>query len=357
MGHGDAEQCVEPKAVAALLDQDIDSICCGAEYTVAVSRKQQRVYSWGWGDFGRLGHGDCSDVFVPQQIAFFNSMAIKQVACGDTHTLVCTEGGELFTFGRNQNGQLGLGDTADVLAPRRVTDLQGQVVTSVAGGAEHSVVATSDGHVYAFGWGRYGNLGDGERVDRHAPIRVHGLDGVHVAKVACGWRHSAAVTDNGRVFSWGWSKYGQLGVGDQNDRLIPHEVTALAGRVITAVAGGWRHTLALDQAGTLFAWGWNKFGQLGLGHTNDEVTPQVVEALAGRPVSLLSCGWRHTLAVTAAGEVYAWGRGVNGQLGLGQEADEHLPTRLDCLCKGHTDRAALLATAAAGRAAAAAGGE
>jgi len=151
------------------------------------------------GDFGRLGHGDCSDVFVPQQIAFFNSMAIKQVrggvlwvgclpmhflnldygellllcmnhgelllstsilccccssplfssplfflmpllpppppppppacplvqvACGDTHTLVCTEGGELFTFGRNQNGQLGLGDTADVLAPRRVTDLQ-----------------------------------------------------------------------------------------------------------------------------------------------------------------------------------------------------------------------------------------
>lgn len=52
-------------------------------------------------------------------------------------------------------------------------------------------------------------------VDRHAPIKVHGLDSVHVAKVACGWRHSAAVTDNGRVFSWGWSKYGQLGVGDQ----------------------------------------------------------------------------------------------------------------------------------------------
>jgi hypothetical protein len=52
-------------------------------------------------------------------------------------------------------------------------------------------------------------------VDRHAPIRVHGLEGLHVARVACGWRHSAAVTDNGRVFSWGWSKYGQLGVGDQ----------------------------------------------------------------------------------------------------------------------------------------------
>lgn len=63
----------------------------------------------------------------------------------------------------------------------------------------------------------------------------------------------------------------------------------------------------------------NKFGQLGLGHTNDEVTPRVVEALAGQPVSLLSCGWRHTLAVTAAGEVYAWGRGVNGELLRGRE--------------------------------------
>lgn len=115
------------------------------------------------GDFGRLGHGDCSDVFVPQEIAFFNSMVVRQVACGDTHTLVCTDAGELFTFGRNQNGQLGLGDTADVLAPRRVADLAGVRVTGVAGGAEHSVVSTADGEVHAFGWGRYGNLGDGEQ--------------------------------------------------------------------------------------------------------------------------------------------------------------------------------------------------
>lgn len=253
LGHGDAEQINTPKAVHSLLDKDISSICCGAEYTLAVSKKHKQVYSWGWGDFGRLGHGDCSDVFLPQQISFFNNIPIKQVACGDTHTLVATETGELFTFGRNQNGQLGHGNTNDMLSPKQVDDLKGKVVTSVAAGAEHTVVATSDGEVYAWGWGRYGNLGDGERVDRHSPARVHNLDGVPVTNVACGWRHSAAIDSGGRVFTWGWSKYGQLGHGDQDDRLIACEVSSLSGRPVLQIAGGWRHTMALDQEGTVWA--------------------------------------------------------------------------------------------------------
>eukprot|EP00775_Hariotina_reticulata_P006154 gene6154-6391_t len=337
LGHGDAEQVNTPKAIHSLLGKDISSVCCGAEYTVAVSKKHQQVYSWGWGDFGRLGHGDCSDVFVPQQISFFNNMPIKQVACGDTHTLVCTTTGELYTFGRNQNGQLGHGNTGDLLAPRLVEDLKGRSVSSVAAGAEHSVVATSDGQVYAWGWGRYGNLGDGDRVDRHSPARVAALDDVVISHVACGWRHSAAVSGDGRVYTFGWSKYGQLGHGDHDDRLVPVEVSALTGRVIVQIAGGWRHTMALDQQGTAWGWGWNK----------DEAAPVVVDALAGRPVTLLACGWRHTVAVCNSGEVYSWGRGVNGQLGLGEEADEASPQLLKSLCRTTGSRAALLATATA----------
>ena len=75
------------------------------------------------GDFGRLGHGDCSDVFLPRPVAFFSGMPIAAIACGDTHTLVAAADGALYTFGRNQNGQLGLGHTHDMLAPERVADL------------------------------------------------------------------------------------------------------------------------------------------------------------------------------------------------------------------------------------------
>eukprot|EP00882_Tetradesmus_deserticola_P032053 GHRQ01036268.1.p1 GENE.GHRQ01036268.1~~GHRQ01036268.1.p1 ORF type:complete len:372 (+),score=128.07 GHRQ01036268.1:366-1481(+) len=267
LGHGDAEQVNAPKAVHALLGADVSAVCCGAEYTVAVSKQHRRVYSWGWGDFGRLGHGDCTDVFVPRAVDFFNGMAVRQVACGDTHTLVCTDSGELYTFGRNQNGQLGHGNTNDLLSPQQVLGLQGKVVTSVAGGAEHSVIATDKGEVYAWGWGRYGNLGDGDRQDRHAPAAVDSTSidssGSRVTHVACGWRHSAAVTADGRVFTFGWSKYGQLGLGDHDDRLVPAEVSGLAGRRVVAIAGGWRHTMALDSDGGVWAWGWNKFGQLG----------------------------------------------------------------------------------------------
>ena len=75
------------------------------------------------GDFGRLGHGDCSDVFLPQPIAFFSGISIARIACGDTHSLACTDTGELYSFGRNQNGQLGLGHNNDITAPARVEAL------------------------------------------------------------------------------------------------------------------------------------------------------------------------------------------------------------------------------------------
>lgn len=268
------------------------------------------------------------------------------VACGDTHTLVVTEGdGALYTFGRNQNGQLGLGHTHDCLSPQPVLELQGERVLSVACGSEHSLAATERGTVYAWGWGRYGNLGDGESSDRYLPTRVHGLDGVRVVEAECGWRHSAVVTDAGHVYTFGWSKYGQLGHGDHQDHSTPCLVAALSHCRITRVAGGWRHTVAADSEGRLYAWGWNKFGQLGLGDTEDRCLPTPVAALAaaGERVALLACGWRHTLAVADSGAVYSWGRGVNGQLGHGVEQDLYQPTLLAALSHGTLSREGLLA--------------
>ncbi|GLC44604.1 hypothetical protein PLESTB_001324500 [Pleodorina starrii] len=348
LGHGQADECLAPKAINALTDAGIESVVCGAEYTIAVAPSRGQVYSWGWGDFGRLGHGDCNDVFVPRPIEFFSGRPVSRVACGDTHTLVvAADTGELFTFGRNQNGQLGLGHTNDCLSPQRVVALQGERVRSVACGSEHSLAATESGAVFAWGWGRYGNLGDGESQDRYLPTRVVGLEGVRVVSAECGWRHSAVVSEDGRVFTFGWSKYGQLGHGDHLDRTRPCQVAALRHCRITTVAGGWRHTMAADSAGNLYAWGWNKFGQLGLGDMDDRSVPTRVAtgALAGQQVALLACGWRHTLCVTATGRVYSWGRGVNGQLGHGEEQDLTEPTLLSSLSRGQLRRDAILATA------------
>jgi alpha-tubulin suppressor-like RCC1 family protein len=93
--------------------------------------------------------------------------------------------------------------------------LQEKHVVQVACGAEHSMCVTSEGEVYCWGWGRYGNIGDGESQDRHVPTKAKGLEGVKVAQVACGWRHSIAVDEAGGMWTWGWGAYAQLMHGDR----------------------------------------------------------------------------------------------------------------------------------------------
>ena len=137
LGHGDAEDRQQPQAVFGLLGRGVTSVQCGAEYSLAVAGGDRLVYSWGWGDFGRLGTGDVKDVFIPCPLPALAGREVAAVACGDTHTLVATAAGELFAFGRNQNGQCGLGSIQDCLSPQQVTALQvgGAGVSACAAGA------------------------------------------------------------------------------------------------------------------------------------------------------------------------------------------------------------------------------
>ncbi|KAK9903587.1 hypothetical protein WJX75_009396 [Coccomyxa subellipsoidea] len=334
LGHGDAEERKKPRAIFHLMQANCSAVCSGAEYSLALSRGSNEVYSWGWGDFGRLGHGDCNDVFIPQPIKALAGRNIVKVACGDTHTLAITDTGELFSFGRNQNGQLGLGTTSDAILPQPVESLRGLKVCDISCGAEHSMALAGNGAVYCWGWGAYGNLGDGHREDRCAPVKVLGLEGVKVTSVACGWRHSIAADETGVVYTFGWSKYGQLGHGDCTDQLVPKAVESLKDSRIVLISGGWRHTSVADDTGMLYSWGWNKFGQLGIGSNADSNAPVLVLGFGTSPVKLLSCGWRHTFAVTEAGDVFSWGRGVNGQLGHNEPKDTNSPVRLTELSAG-----------------------
>ncbi|KAJ0097762.1 hypothetical protein Patl1_28023 [Pistacia atlantica] len=284
----------------------------------------------GWagqvGDFGRLGHGNSSDLFTPQPIKALHGLRIKQIACGDSHCLAVTMEGEVQSWGRNQNGQLGLGTTEDALVPQKIQAFQGVSIKMVAAGAEHSVAVTENGELYGWGWGRYGNLGLGDRNDRLIPEKIStlNLQGERMVMVACGWRHTISVSSSGGLYTYGWSKYGQLGHGDFKDHLVPHKLEALRDSFISQISGGWRHTMALTSDGKLYGWGWNKFGQVGVGDNADHCSPV-------QKVVQISCGWRHTLAVTDRQNVYSWGRGTNGQLGHGQSSDRNIPIIIEPL--------------------------
>ncbi|KVH87985.1 Regulator of chromosome condensation 1/beta-lactamase-inhibitor protein II, partial [Cynara cardunculus var. scolymus] len=227
LGHGDAEDRLSPTQLSALDGQEIVSVTCGADHTTAFSESQLKVYSWGWGDFGRLGHGNSTDFFIPQPIKALQGLRIRQIACGDSHCLAVTMEGEVQSWGRNQNGQLGLGTTEDSLVPQKIEAFQGVTIKMVAAGAEHTVAITEDGELYGWGWGRYGNLGLGDRTDRNIPEKASVINGEKMILVACGWRHTISVSSSGGLYTYGWSKYGQLGHGDFRDHLVPHKLEAL----------------------------------------------------------------------------------------------------------------------------------
>ncbi|XP_065876398.1 ultraviolet-B receptor UVR8 [Euphorbia lathyris] len=331
LGHGDAEDRPSPTQLSMLAGLEIISVTCGADHTMAYSESHTDVYSWGWGDFGRLGHGNSSDLFTPQPIRALHGLKIKQIACGDCHCLAVTMDGDVQSWGRNQNGQLGLGTTEDSLVPQKIHAFQGIPIKMVAAGAEHTAAVTEDGELYGWGWGCYGNLGLGDRNDRLVPGKVSLPHGDKMVMVACGWRHTISVSSFGGLYTYGWSKYGQLGHGDFKDHLIPHRVEALRDSSVSQISGGWRHTMAVTSDGKLYGWGWNKFGQVGVGDNVDHSSPMQVKFPQEQKVIQIACGWRHTLAVTELQNVFSWGRGTNGQLGHGGSLDRNVPTIVEAL--------------------------
>ncbi len=177
-----------------------------------------------------------------------------------------------------------------------------------------------------------GQCGTGDTDTRLAPGRVEALDASCVA-VACGFEHTVAVTQAGDVFGWGGNEYGQTGCGADATHVVtprlarpPRGDPAL--RCVVAVACGAHHTLALTSVGAVLAWGANAAGQCGTGDTVDRRTPAPV-ALSGVVAVSIAAGKAHTIAASASGEAYAWGRAAGGALGLTTHADSNEPAAID----------------------------
>nr|ABR17254.1 unknown [Picea sitchensis] len=175
LGHGDAEDRPMPTFVSALDGCEITSVICGADHTTAYSDSRLVVYSWGWGDFGRLGHGNSSDLFIPHAIKTLQGLQIKQIACGDSHCLAVTINGEVQSWGRNQNGQLGVGDNIDHSFPQRVKLPAEEEVVQVSCGWRHTVAITGKSNVFSWGRGTSGQLGHGDILDRNMPVLIEAL--------------------------------------------------------------------------------------------------------------------------------------------------------------------------------------
>jgi len=310
------------------------SVTVGNNHSLALAA-DGAVWSWGYGGLGRLGHGDEEQQLQPKKVEALAGQRVVAVSAGQYHSLALTADGAVWSWGFGNTGRLGHGDQQYQLLPKKVEALAHQRVVAVSAADHHSLAIAADGSVWSWGGGAGGKLGHGDEQRQLLPKKVEALAGKRVLAVAAGWSHSLAITADGAVWSWGAGGNGRLGHGDQQEQLLPKKVEALAGQRVVAVAAGWSHSLAITADGALWSWGFGGRGRLGHGDEQDQLLPKKVEALAGRRVIAVSAGDVHSIVITADGAVFAWGQGETGCLGHGEDlSNQLLPKKIEAWAPG-----------------------
>ncbi|KAJ0050779.1 hypothetical protein NL108_005906, partial [Boleophthalmus pectinirostris] len=261
--------------VGALDTQKITNICCGRAHSLAVS-EQGQVFAWGAGDGGQLGLGTTeTTVRIPRLVKRLCDHRISQVTCGNQHCIALSRDGQLFTWGQNTSGQLGLGKgEPSKLLPQPLKSLAGIPLAQITAGGDHSFALSLSGGVFGWGKNRAGQLGLNDKQDRAVPCHIKFLRSQKVVYISCGEEHTAALTKDGGLFTFGDGSWGQLGHGSTNNELQPRRVLELMGTEVSQIACGRYHTLAfVPSSGLVYAFGCNNFGQLGTGMWGNSKSP------------------------------------------------------------------------------------
>ena len=325
-------------------------IASGREHTLTLSKSitndKYVLYSFGGNDLGELGRKGDMKATKPGVVTFSHlGSELCQVCVGTSHNLVCSSSGEVFSWGSNTDSQIGLPESdANEYGlfdtPKLVPFPNHVIVTSVAAGSRHSIALSNTGAVYGWGSNLYGQLGFGREtlvLQKASPIG--GIDCLPLSQVHCGSFHTIFITVSGRVFVCGRNNFGQLGLGDTNDRFIITRSGSLKPYFVISAACGELHSIFYcstlvsnfqeEPKKFLMSCGASANGQLGFPYQELACsTPTVIEATRNLAIRSFSCGRKHSLILSNTHEVYSFGLNNLGQLGLHHTKDVCEPTRV-----------------------------
>ena len=301
-------------------------IRAGTNHTVML-HSDGTIWTTGSNLAGQLGIGSGTTLRTsPVQVG--NAANWMMVAAGTDHTLALKADGSLWTWGANQFGQLGDGTLINKSAPVQIGT--GKDWTAVAAGGSSSFALKADGTLWAWGENAKGQLGDGTVTAKSlVPVLVlnKSSNGGRYVAISAGAEHTLALQADGSLWTWGSNQYGQIAQSPADT--AAHSTPVQIGEDNwTGIAAGGSHSLAIRADGTLWAWGNNVKGQLGLGVT--DVTAHIAPVKVGtdQDWASLSAGDLHTLATKRNGTLWAWGKNLNGQLGDGYNTDLNKPTQI-----------------------------
>jgi alpha-tubulin suppressor-like RCC1 family protein len=285
---------------------------------VSAIKTDGTLWLWGYNDVGQLGNntsGVGTDKSSPvQTIALGTNW--KHVSCSYSSALAIKTDGTLWTWGNNSFGQLGDSTQTNRSSPVQTISFGTNWKQVSCGGLATAAIKT-DGTLWTWGWNNYGNLGDSTQTNTSSPVQTT-AGGTNWKQVSCTTYHSGAIKTDGTLWTWGWNAFGSLGDSTQTDRSSPVQTIA-GGTNWKQISCGGLSTTAIKTDGTLWAWGYNWYGQLGdgTGDSNTDKSIPVQTIAGGTNWKKVSTCSNNTAAIKTDGTLWTWGNNTNGQLGNG----------------------------------------
>ena len=245
------------------------------------------------------------------------------VITNGSHTISLRTDGKVFTWGDNTYGQLGNGTVKTSDEPVEVTFPEGTIITQIAAGENHNVALDSNGNVWT--WGRNNNYQIGNtRASQYTPYKVSNIP--KVIKISAGNNNTMVITENNELYAWGLNAYGDLGLGTYTNKVLPKKVKGI--HDIIDISGGKSHYIALNRAGEVFVTGSNLYGQLGIGNNEIGKINEFQKIEIKDKIGTIEAGDISNIATTVDGYVYTWGGNTYSTLGTGDKENKNVPTKL-----------------------------
>ncbi|KAJ1284972.1 hypothetical protein BS78_03G245700 [Paspalum vaginatum] len=319
LGHGTDTDISRPKLVESISVTNVDFISCGEFHTCAISASGD-LFNWGDGSYhvGLLGYDTGCSHCLPKRVSgALEGLQVLSVACGSWHSALITSTGKLYTFGDGTFGVLGHGNRVSVAYPKEVETLNGFRTANVACGVWHSAAIVEatvqtcmnvvSKKLYTWGDGDKNRLGHGDKEARLIPTCVQALLEHNFHQLACGQNMTVALATSGHVYTMGSAENGQLG-NPKSDGKQPCLVKdKLANELVEEISCGTYHVAVLTSRSEVYTWGMGANGRLGHGDLNDKKAPTIVEALKDRHVKSISCGSNFTTCIC----IHKWVSGAD----------------------------------------------
>nr|XP_022334597.1 serine/threonine-protein kinase Nek9-like isoform X1 [Crassostrea virginica] len=317
LGHGNTSAYKAPRKVEGL--EDVIHVSCGEDFTLCVA-DEGKVHAFGSNYYGCLGMEEEDDaVLSPVPIPFFSSNPVEEISCGENHVAALTMDGEVYTWGCGEFGRLGLGSEDDFSIPQKVATPGKHLFKHVVCGSDGTFLITVNGRVLAAGSNEHNKLGFNSETSglRKSKVQVYDIPCKYtfstvkpltryiISQVAAGKDHSAAVDLYGHLFTFGSNKYGQLGVGDfRRHKGVCRVGGGLTGKVVDVVTCGDGFTVASINENQVFSWGNGANGRLGAVFSDQLKGPNNKSSCLPRPIfgslysvsNLASHHW-HTIVI------------------------------------------------------------